>query len=71
MRLVLDQGVARDAAALLRSLGYDCLHVSEIAMSKAADERILAYSMGRNAVVVTLDADFHTILAVSGYKVRR
>jgi len=35
-------------------------------MSKAADEEILAFSLGRNAVVVTLDADFHAILAVSG-----
>ena len=66
MRLVLDQGVPHDAAALLRSLGYDCMHVGEIGMSKAADEEILAFSLGRNAVVVTLDADFHAILAVSG-----
>jgi predicted nuclease of predicted toxin-antitoxin system len=35
-------------------------------MSKAADEEILAFSLGRNAVIVTLDADFHAILAVSG-----
>ena len=35
-------------------------------MSKATDEEILAFSLGRNAVIVTLDADFHTILAVSG-----
>ena len=35
-------------------------------MSKAADEEILAYSLDKNAVVVTLDADLHTILAVSG-----
>src|SRR5471030_415301 len=66
MHLVLDQGVPRDAAALLRSLGYDCIHVSEIGMSKSTDEEILAFSLGRKAVVVTLDADFHTILAVSG-----
>ncbi len=66
MRLVLDQGVPRDAAALLRSLGYDCMHVGEIGMSKAADDEILAFSLGRNAVVVTPDADFHAILAVSG-----
>jgi predicted nuclease of predicted toxin-antitoxin system len=65
MRLVLDQGVPQDAAALLRRLGYDCMHVGEVGMSKAADEEILAFSLGRNAVVVTLDADFHTILAVS------
>src|ERR1017187_9134633 len=53
MRLVLDQGVPSDAAALLRSLGHDCMHVGEIGMSKAADEEILAFSLGRHAVVVT------------------
>ena len=42
------------------------MHVGEIGMSKAAGEEILAFSLGRNAVVVTLDADFHAILAVSG-----
>jgi predicted nuclease of predicted toxin-antitoxin system len=66
MRLVLDQGVPRDAAALLRSLGHDCMHVGDLGMSKAADEEILAFSRARSAVVVTLDADFHAILAVSG-----
>ncbi len=66
MHLVLNQGVPRDAAAVLRSPGHDCTHVSEIGMSKAADEEILAFAWARNAVVVTLDADFHAILGVSG-----
>ena len=66
MRLVLDQGVPRDAAAVLRSLGHDCIHVGEIGMSQAADDEILAFSREGNAVVVTLDADFHAIVAVSG-----
>ena len=35
-------------------------------MSRSADDEILAWSRGKNAIVVTLDADFHTILAVSG-----
>jgi predicted nuclease of predicted toxin-antitoxin system len=65
MRLVLDQGVPRDAAASLRELGFDCVHVGEVGMSKAADDEILAWS-GQDAIVVTLDADFHMILAVSG-----
>ena len=63
---VLDQGVPRDAAALLRGLGYECLHTGEVEMSTAADEAILAFALAKNAVVVTLDADFHAILAVSG-----
>jgi predicted nuclease of predicted toxin-antitoxin system len=66
MRLILDQGVPHDAALLLRSLGYDCTHVNEIGMSKAADEEIVALALERSAVVVTLDADFHALLAVSG-----
>lgn len=66
MRLVLDQGVPYDAAALLRNIGYDCTHVGEIGMSRASDEEIVALSLERRAVVVTLDADFHAILAVSG-----
>jgi hypothetical protein len=30
IRLVLDQGVPREAASRLRDLGYECTHVSEI-----------------------------------------
>ena len=66
MRLVLDQGVPRDTATRLRDLGPESIHVGEIGMSKSADDEILAWSLGKNAIVVTLDADFHTILAVSG-----
>jgi predicted nuclease of predicted toxin-antitoxin system len=66
IRLVLDQGVSRDAAGLLRNMGYRCTHVGEAEMSKATDEAILAWSLEQDAIVLTLDADFHTILAVSG-----
>ena len=65
MRLVLDQGVPRDAATALRGHGWECLHVGEVGMSKATDEEILALALERRAVVVTLDSDFHTILAVA------
>jgi len=66
MRLVLDRGVPRDAALRLRSLGYSCTHLGEIGMSRATDEEILAFSLEESAAVVTLDADFQAILAVSG-----
>lgn len=35
-------------------------------MGRAADDQILAWALENNAIVLTLDADFHTILAVSG-----
>jgi uncharacterized protein (DUF433 family) len=66
MRLILDQGVPRDASSLLRKLGYECTHVGEAGMSRAADQEILAWAAGEKTTAVTLDADFHAILAVSG-----
>ena len=35
-------------------------------MSKASDADLLEYARHRNLVVVTLDADFHMLLAASG-----
>jgi predicted nuclease of predicted toxin-antitoxin system len=66
MRMVLDQGIPRDSATRLRDLGHECTHVGEVGMYKAADDEILAWALVKQAIVVTLDADFHAILAVSG-----
>lgn len=66
VRFLLDQGVPRDTAASLRESGYDCVHVGEIGMQRAADADILDWASERSFAVVTLDADFHTLLAVSG-----
>ncbi len=50
----------------LRELGHECTHVGEIGMSKATDHEILARSAENRAMIVTLDADFHAMVAVSG-----
>ncbi len=39
--------------------------MGEIGVWRATDEEIIAYALTKKATVVTLDADFHTILAVS------
>ncbi len=59
-------GNAVDAAQLFRRLGYECLHVSELGMQRAEDEEILAFARDQGCVVITLDADFHTFVAVWG-----
>lgn len=64
--LVLDQGVPRDAATLFREAGFECVHVAEEGMSRAEDTQILEYARQRGGTVLTLDADFHAILASSG-----
>lgn len=63
---LLDQGVPRSAVDHLRSAGYDAVHTSSIGLASAADETILELARSEHRVVVTLDADFHALLATSG-----
>ena len=39
--LALDQGLPRRAAELLRALGWDVIHIGELAMQRADDEIVL------------------------------
>jgi predicted nuclease of predicted toxin-antitoxin system len=64
MKLLLDQGLPLSAAALLRDAGVDTTHVGEIGMSEAEDEEIIQRARDEERVVATLDADFHTLLAL-------
>jgi len=66
MKLLLDQGLPRSAAGLLSTAGVDTVHVGEIGMSTASDSAILAQGQAEHRVVVTLDADFYALLALSG-----
>ena len=63
-RVLLDQGLAPRAAALLRSDGWEALHVSEAGLSRADDPEILGFARQRGMTCVTLDHDFHTHLAL-------
>jgi predicted nuclease of predicted toxin-antitoxin system len=54
MKLLLDQGLPRTAAELLRVVGFDTLHVGDVGLA-----------LGEQRIVVTLDADFHALLALS------
>lgn len=64
MKLLLDQGLPRSAAKLLRNAGINTIHVGEISMSAAKDAEIIQRAKEDERVVVTLDADFHTLLAL-------
>ena len=66
IRLLLDQGLPRSAVRLLGDVGWDVLHAGDIGMARSSDSDILDYARRERRVCVTLDADFHAHLAVSG-----
>jgi predicted nuclease of predicted toxin-antitoxin system len=66
IKILLDQGLPRDAAVELRQAGVECRHVGDVGMAAASDPDILEWAQARGCVVVTLDADFHALLAVTG-----
>ena len=59
MKLLLDQGLPRSAASLLRAAGIDTVHTGEIGLATADDESVVQVARQEERIVVTLDADFH------------
>jgi predicted nuclease of predicted toxin-antitoxin system len=66
MKLLLDQGLPRSTAFLLRAAGIEAIHVGERALATAPDSAILEVARQEERIVVTLDADFHALLVLSG-----
>lgn len=65
MKLLLDQGLPRNTAVLLRDASVDTIHVGEIGFSAAEDAEIIQKGLEE---IITLDADFHAILALTNAK---
>ena len=62
----MDNGIPRSAASIMRGDGEGAIHVGEIGLAASDDDVILAHALAHDFVVVTLDADFHTLLALRG-----
>ena len=63
--LLLDQGLPKSTATILRTAGWVVTHVSEVGMSRATEEEILKYTEHNQYTCMTLDSDFHAMLAVT------
>jgi predicted nuclease of predicted toxin-antitoxin system len=46
--------------------GFDACHVAELGLDRAADADLIVYARKQGRTIVTLDADFHRLLAVGG-----
>jgi len=63
--LLLDQGLPRSLTELLQESNIEAEHVGDINMSTAKDSEIIEYSKKNKRIIITLDSDFHTLLALS------
>ena len=64
MKLLLDQCVATALVERMEASGVQAIHTSSIGLDRASDAEILEFAAGNSLVIVTHDADFHTILAI-------
>ncbi len=61
MRLLLDQGLPRSSAEILRNKGWDIQHTGEIGMSRATDRQILEYARDETEWVELVEHGFNCI----------
>ena len=66
-KILLDQGIPYSTTHLMKEAGWEVTHVSDIQMDRSTDEAILVYARDNDYICVTLDADFHTLLAINHY----
>jgi predicted nuclease of predicted toxin-antitoxin system len=66
MKFLVDANLAPRVAARLGEAGHKAVHVDRVGLGTASDEAILAHSHRAGAIVLTADADFGALLALSG-----
>jgi predicted nuclease of predicted toxin-antitoxin system len=66
VRLLVDENLSGRVADRLQQAGYDAVHVTAVDLSNTDDEVILQSAAVDDRIIVTSDADFGTLLALSG-----
>ena len=63
--ILLDQGLPRSTVSLLQNQRWNVLHIGDIGLIRSSDVEILEYARKEGRTIITLDSDFHTILALT------
>ncbi len=64
MRVLVDANLSPVVGAALRDAGHDAVHVLDLGLVTADDDRILDAAAHDDRVIVTADADFGALLAI-------
>ena len=64
LRLLIDNGLSPVVADALRAAGHEAAHVRDYGMQRASDDEIIQRATDQDRVIISLDRDFSTLLAL-------
>lgn len=67
MKLLIDANLSPRIAARLAEAGYEASHVMDHGLLSASDDKIAAFAVAGNYVIISADSDFASMLALSGH----
>jgi predicted nuclease of predicted toxin-antitoxin system len=66
VRVLVDNPLSPLVTSLLRDAGHHAVHVLDYGLHEAPDEAIFDRAIQEDRVIVSLDTDFGTLLALGG-----
>jgi len=66
VRLLFDEQLSEELIVLLQDVFPDSLHVRQLGVGGAADQRVWQLARERDCVLVTKDEDFHRLSVLQG-----
>ena len=64
MKLLIDANLSPRVAEALCAAGFEAVHVGDVGLLTASDERIFDHAVDERMAVVTVDSDFPMLLAL-------
>jgi predicted nuclease of predicted toxin-antitoxin system len=65
MKFLADMGISPRTVNWLRVKGYDAIHLIEERLEKSSDEQILVKARNEGRIILTVDLDFGSLLAMT------
>lgn len=63
MKFLVDNAISHVLAELLKNLNHDALHVRDIDIANASDQRIFNRAYHEERVIISADTDFSLLLS--------
>lgn len=66
MRFLIDESLSQIVALRLNEAEHDAVHISDLGLRGATDDVVMAAALGDDRILVSVDTDFGTLLALTG-----